>query len=262
MSINLDSGLWRCFKTGETGNFVKLYSILEKCSYRQAYEKFVFENFLYEDEEVEEEDKPSNPDILGEIELVSDSEFIRSRFMDSFKFYKCKDGKYKGRLIIPFVNSNGKMFYFQARSLDGAMPKYLNCKSLKSSQILYPFDYTSYEPLYITEGVFDALSLRLCGFNATTTLSCYVSNEQMYQLKQYQGPLVCAFDNDKAGIEGRNKFLRLCRRHKLAGMHCVSPKEPFKDWNELLVSEGPDALIENAKKLLKLDELYLMVSGL
>jgi hypothetical protein len=46
MSINTETGLWRCFKTGEVGNFLKLYAILEKCSYREAYEKFVFEDFM------------------------------------------------------------------------------------------------------------------------------------------------------------------------------------------------------------------------
>ena len=36
MSINLSNGLWQCFKTGKTGNFIRLYSILEQITYRQA----------------------------------------------------------------------------------------------------------------------------------------------------------------------------------------------------------------------------------
>jgi DNA primase len=105
-----------------------------------------------------------------------------------FKFYIATGGKYRGRLIIPFTNRNGKLFYFQARALGDEQPKYLNCKNLKSSQVLYPFDYGSQEPLYITEGVFDCLSLQAVGLNATTTLSCFTSREQMLQLSQYTGP--------------------------------------------------------------------------
>ena len=36
LSINADTGLWQCFKTGKTGNFIKLYSLLENKSYRRA----------------------------------------------------------------------------------------------------------------------------------------------------------------------------------------------------------------------------------
>ena len=263
MSINIETGLWRCFKTGEVGNFLKLYAILEKCSYREAYEKFVFEDFMagYKGRRPIEEFDPNQIDSdLDEAEnfkVVEDHPFVESRGVGQFKFYVATSGKYRGRLIIPFINRNGKLFYFQGRALGDEQPKYLNCKNLKSSQVLYPFDYGSQEPLYITEGVFDCLSLQAVGLNATTTLSCFTSREQMLQLSQYAGPLVCAFDSDDAGITGRKKFMQLAHWIRRDDLHTVVPPEPFKDWNEILIKKGPDFLKKSAEKTGKLDELHL-----
>jgi hypothetical protein len=112
MSINIDTGLWRCFKTGEVGNFLKLYAILEKCSYREAYEKFVFEDFMagYKGRRPIEEFDPNQIDSdLDEAEnfkVVEDHPFVESRGVGQFKFYVATSGKYRGRLIIPFINRN------------------------------------------------------------------------------------------------------------------------------------------------------------
>ena len=264
MSINMETGLWRCFKTGETGNFLKLYAVLEKCSYREAYEKFVFEDFMagYKGRRPVEQFDPneieSDLDESQHFEVVHDHPFVQSRGVDQFKFYTATGGKYKGRLIIPFINRNGKLFYFQGRALGNEQPKYLNCKNLKSSQVLYPFDYASQEPLYVTEGVFDCLSLQAVGLNATTTLSCFTSREQILQLSQYTGPLVCAFDNDEAGTKGRKKFMDLAHWIRRDDLFSVVPTAPYKDWNEMLVKKGSDFLRAEAEKIGKLDALHLM----
>ena len=254
MSINLETGLWRCFKSGETGNFVKLYALIEKCSFQEAYEKFVFEDFLAgRDSNYRKPTDAIDPHkiktSLEEAEHFEEIEthpLINSRMLQGFRFMMATGGKYKGRLIIPFINTRNKLFYFQGRALNGEMPKYLNCKDLKSSQVLSPFDYSSHEPLYVTEGVFDCLSLQAVGLNATTTLSCFTSREQMLQLSQYQGPIVCAFDSDEAGMEGRQKFLKLAHWAKREDILTVIPPVGSKDWNEILINEGPDELLEIA----------------
>ena len=265
MSINLETGLWRCFKSGETGNFIKLYALVENCSYREAYEKFVFEDFINgRDQGSRPKIDPIDPrkiksslDESDNFEEIQSHPFLKKRMLEGFRFMLAKSGKYKGRLIIPFINSRNKLFYFQGRALNGELPKYLNCKDLKSSQVLYPFEYDSYEPLYITEGVFDCLSLQAVGLNATTTLSCFTSREQMLQLAQYQGPLVCAFDSDDAGMQGRAKFLDLAQWIKRDDIRTVIPPTGFKDWNEMLISDGPDELLQTASHTVRMTPLTL-----
>ena len=274
MSINLESGLWRCFKTGNTGNFVKLYSQVEGIPFRRAYEKFLFDSFIAEPKQEE-----PKPEVKAELEIgtleelhpfkdYSDyvmalaSELVHARCMEGEKFYVCKDGLYKDRLIIPFLNADNKMFYFQARGLTPmAYPKYLNCKNLKMSQVLYPFNYDLFDPLYITEGVFDCLALRRMGFNATTTLSCHVSKEQMSQLKFYRGPLVVAYDSDAAGQKGVSQFMLEAFKAKRSDLFRAVPSG-VKDWNELLVSDGPQYASYTAGKLSPLNPLELAVSSI
>lgn len=277
MSINLETGLWQCFKSGERGNFIKLYSITEKIPYRKAYEKFLFEAFMAEPrKEVKPEEKIESLDDTTKFEFLDiyreytdplmskAAMYVIDRGLDNGTFYVAKDGFYANRLIIPFFNMNKEMFYFQARALlDGMQPKYLNCKSLKSSEVLFPFKYTETSPLFITEGVFDCLALSKCGYNSTTTLSCNVGESQMSQLKFYSGPIVVAYDSDRAGIEGVHRFLRIGLKHKLMDMWWVTPSKGFKDWNEQVLKNGVlDTSVYIGKNITKLDSLHLAVSGL
>ncbi len=45
MSVNLDTGLWQCFKSGETGNFYQLVSIVRGVPYHRGNE--IFYSFVY-----------------------------------------------------------------------------------------------------------------------------------------------------------------------------------------------------------------------
>lgn len=271
MSINLENGLWQCFKSGQTGNFIKLYSILENIPYFKAYERFAIEMFLHE-EPVEEEVAIKNTD-LGDtskfipldIEKSDISDpvhsqaclYILERGLDGFKFFLCKEGFYKDRIIIPFINSRNEMFYFQARSLNNANPKYLNCKSIKSNHMIYPYDYDYTGRLYITEGVIDCLTIAKLKHNATSTLSCDVSNEQLQQLKYYNGTLVVAFDNDKAGRKGISRFLSMANKFKIPDLEYVIPPDPYKDWNEFLLSTNPKLVSKVLNKPRKLTRLNI-----
>lgn len=274
MSINLETGLWRCFKTGNVGNFIKLYSILENIPYKNAYEKFLFEAF----KNGNLEPKKKVPEVIEEdtskFELVTcDSDnpriqacynLLKNRSMhDMGPFYYCgpENEKYKDRLIIPFLDRNNHMFFFQARDLGSSYAKYLNSKQIKASHVLYPFDYSSHEPLYVCEGVFDCLALKKAGLNATTSLSCYISKEQFEQLKFYSGHLVCAFDTDLAGQMGASKFITAAYRAKRSDLYRAFPGTS-KDWNEYLITYGPELTRTMAKNLFKLDRLTLAVSGL
>ena len=42
MSINLDTGLWQCFKSGNKGNFIQLYAYMEGITYNQAESDILF----------------------------------------------------------------------------------------------------------------------------------------------------------------------------------------------------------------------------
>ena len=276
MSVNLENGLWRCFKTGKKGSFISLYAELEGIAYKQAYQKFLFDSFLKPEPKPEIKETISNIELedTSKFELLDSnkeydsvlmayaSEYVHKRKLEKYTFYVSKDGFYKERLIIPFFKDNGELFYFQARTLLATgYPKYLNCKSLKSSQVLYPFDYESNKPLFITEGVFDCMAIKSCGMNATTTLSCNTSNEQMEQLKHYPGPLVCAFDTDDAGLKGIHGFIKMAYKHKRSDIFMAQPLTFYKDWNESYMKDAVMTL-QQLKNYQPLSKLTLLLTSM
>ena len=147
-------------------------------------------------------------------------------------FYLATSGRYKNRLIIPFKNADGDMFYFQARTLKDEQPKYLNPldSPVKPSHILYPFD-ESQDSVVVCEGPIDALSLQLQGVNATCTLGCSVSDTQISMLRDFSGDIIVGYDNDTAGQKGLEKFERMRLEKRMPNLHVCHPPTNAKDWN-------------------------------
>lgn len=261
MSVNIDTGLWQCFKTGKSGNFIRLYSILEGITYSKAESVLLFREL--ENNNFSAWEKPVKPKkdsvrstildvsdfipinvnsyesknkqvvkawtFLMERGLLNTSEFIEA------PYYLATTGKYRNRLIIPFKDDSGSIFYFQARALSPDMqPKYLNPsveEGVKASNILYPFNYES-DHLIICEGPLDAITLNLHGFNATCTVGSSISPIQMQMLKEFEGKIILGYDNDSAGIRGLAKFNHLRKQSLMPNFYVASPPKLYKDWNE------------------------------
>lgn len=263
MSINVETGLWRCFKTGETGNFISLYSIFEKISYRRAQLKLILlgaeDEFFpaspvketgYSDLIKQGKKASFNTDAWDPVnkgttqeQLESDPlqhqayTYLNSRKVGNYDFFVCREGKYKNRLIIPYRNADEEIFYFNSRALfSNQFPKYLNPSSeegVRSSHILYHYDEDSENPLIITEGVFDTLVFRLCQRNSTCTQGSYISDIQMDQIKGYKGTIIVAYDNDDAGLKGLIRFDTARKRAMMPSFKVAIPPNPYKDWNEV-----------------------------
>ena len=264
MSINLDTGLWQCFKSDNAGNFIGLYAKLENKTYQSARTGLLFE--YNTDKEPEPTPRKSVQEVgvdahnslmteTGCIPISADTscqddgflclawEYIYKRKLFNLdqdpgdtQFYLGTEGRWRNRLIIPFVDENKKVFFFQGRALDGAHPKYLSCEGIKASNILYPFQ--SEEPYVIVcEGPIDALSLHRQGINATCTMTNKPSEIQIKQLAEAadysQMKIVVGYDNDKAGQEGLQKFEELRKKFLLDKIYVVHPSDEYKDWGEM-----------------------------
>jgi DNA primase len=254
MSVNVDSGLWQCFKTGRSGNFVRLYSEAEGIPYFRAQRDLLIKNFEFLGEEVPELDRPETKLELDTSKLIPinldsvDSEnkkevdawnFLFSRALFSLNeeeeepFYLCTEGKFTDRIIIPF-KADGVVFYFQARALYDQSPKYLNPSTEiapKPSDILYPYDEEE-DYLVVCEGPLDALALQRKGINATATIGSSVSPRQAEILSTFRGKIILGYDNDEAGQRGIDKFDRTRKEMRMTGFEVCPPPSGYKDWNE------------------------------
>lgn len=257
-SINLDTGLWQDFKSQKSGNFVQLYAFLEGITYREAERRVILKSFLKDGKLPETahvircdnviKDFSQDPELAtltpiyaDTVKTSTDQQEIDAwcyaysrRLFDLLnyapQFFITKEGKYRNRLIIPFMN-DGKMFYFQGRSIrEGVHPKYLNCEVHKKF-ILYPYS-TGADTLIVTEGPLDALSLKLQGINATCLMGCKVSVDQFKRLQTFNGKLILGLNFDKAGLEGLARFEKLRKDYGAPNFSIVKPPFNFKDWNK------------------------------
>ena len=124
MSINIETGLWQCFKSKEQGSFYNLVSFVEGIPYSDA-RKFVSRRMFDSPETLFiENTMPSQKSVsVGNLDIrenVKDfklldfdkeasslaeslaRKFVRSRKLTSCKFYVAVNGKYINRLIIPY----------------------------------------------------------------------------------------------------------------------------------------------------------------
>jgi len=268
-SINTFTGLWQCFKTGKKGNFVDIYAFIEGISKKRAYSVLTFKTLeecphplpdhhvsSYDDLVVSQLEVNYNTEVY--VPLTADSDLTDPLISDAFKYlyarsifpqedgdyYVCREGKYADRLIIPYKDEDGEIYYFQARALRDQTPKYLNpglSDGVRSMNVLYPFD-TSKEVI-VTEGPIDALSLIQCGLNATCTNGSNVSEVQARQLMEAPG-VIMAYDNDEAGRRGIEKFDVIRKRLRMPAFSVYTVPSSYKDWNDILRKGGKSAILD------------------
>ena len=259
--VNLDTGLWTDFKSGEKGNFFQLISHIENVPYStaRAYIKRLAFNSganLFDVSTLSVENKAIEVSrtIAGDLRDFLKvnpkedynspshlkrlaSKFAISRKLSSFNFFVGKNGRYHQRIIIPYLDERGNPFYFQARTLVNREPKYLNPSKglygIKTSEILYPYN-TSMEYVMVAEGPLDAMTLREAGFNATCTQGCKMSIVQAKALKGKK--VVIAYDNDESGREGFSEAKKRLLSQRNQNLYSLCPPKEFKDWNDFWVA--------------------------
>lgn len=267
LSINLYTGLWQDFKSGESGTFPYLVSKVEGIPIKKAVADLTFQAFLlgqtvedpitlpeyevfqYSTEEFKKEfdaievwEAKDLPPLTFEqaIMMQNAKVYLKSRnlFNRGFTFYVSFRKDFYGRLLIPYQQDD-KIFFFQGRTLINSKPKYKNYLGVKSSEILFPFDWEQ-DQVIVTEGPIDAITLQLEGVNATCVNGSKVSSNQARMLIGYGGYVVLAFDSDDAGITGAqqayDKLTKLGLESKKIRF-LTFPDSKYKDFNDLSVNQ-------------------------
>lgn len=129
------------------------------------------------------------------------STFLLSRGLteQSYTWYLSNDRHLRSKLIIPFF-FQGKIIYWQAREMDPENNERYKNPSVSRGNIIFNFDelsrYTK-EPLFITEGVLDAISI---GQNAIALVGSTLSPFKIEMLKRVKDrEIIFVIDKDKNG---------------------------------------------------------------
>ena len=122
-----------------------------------------------------------------------------------------RDGKFydmfRGRVIFPIINAQGRVLGFGGRAMGDAQPKYLNTPDtpvFNKRQGLYALNFVRKERdagrLVLVEGYMDTVSLRKYGVRGVVaTLGTALTQEQARLIKRYAPEVWISYDGDSAG---------------------------------------------------------------
>lgn len=276
LSINTESGLWQDFKSGHKGNFPQF--VAYHTGLPPEYVLSKFKSALYTNanqlkeillsefhETVRVPTNMTTSDLSEEMKNFSmvdhtkafksgscyDSvlmskaaTFLAKRKLHKIDAYVATKGVFSGRLILPFA-ANGRIYYFLGRALLNQKQKYFNPKEtvygVKSSDILYPYDKLSGYAI-VAEGTIDAITLQLCGLNATSIQGSKLSIAQIKSLS-VNSKVILAFDNDSAGSAGSFKaYLDLIKYGYTGNIYMCKPASKYKDWNDMYLHRNEAAM--------------------
>jgi 5S rRNA maturation endonuclease (ribonuclease M5) len=114
------------------------------------------------------------------------------------KFLICREGKYAGRIIIPFFNKNMEAIWFQARTLRNSEVKYL---SMEGEKQIYNIDFVDVKkPIIMVEGPIDSMFVDNCIASCGSDL-----NSEREQLKSLE--MFYLLDCDETGRKISKKLL-------------------------------------------------------
>ncbi len=260
-------GVYHCFKTDQKGSLVKLVQIVDSCDREDALSTLEGRTSIRELERQleemfavkEEEEVPQIKNVLTlpiGSELISSlgtnnwwykkaEEYLSNRKIPIDGLYICTEDKYKSRIIIPYYDRVGGLIYWNARHIGKSKCKYLGPPKeigVGKEDVVYMAGNwpKSGETVYLCEGEFNAMSLKLCELNAAACGGKNMSEKQALMLSNYK--IVLCLDRDKAGKQGTSKMTSMISAVETVKgsekLNYVIPPPGFNDWNEMLVKEG------------------------
>ena len=122
---------------------------------------------------------------------------------------------FRGRLMIPIRDSEGRLAGFGGRSLDDSEPKYLNSPQgevFDKSRILYAMDRARDDirknGAVIVEGYMDAIAAHQAGFrNVVASMGTALTGPQVDAIRRMTGEVTMALDQDAAGQQATLRSL-------------------------------------------------------
>ena len=154
-----------------------------------------------------------------------DSQIINAGIAANSKSGRTYD-RFKGRLIFPITDTQGRPIAFGGRVLDDSLPKYLNSPETPlyhKGAVLYGLDQAKNNLIktntaIVVEGYTDALALSGTGIkNVVATLGTAFTVDHLRLLARYVKKIVLIFDGDQAGLNAAERSVEYVAYQKLPG---------------------------------------------
>lgn len=154
---------------------------------------------------------------------------------------------FRGRLLFPILNLQGKVIAFGGRTLGEEGPKYLNSSEspiFRKRRELFGLNWakrhlsTSEPRILVVEGYFDFLRVYTSGFkNVVATLGTALTEEHVRVLKRFVQEAVVIYDGDSAGEAAALRGLEVFLEGEVSVKVAVLPAG--KDPDSFIQEMGP-----------------------
>ena len=165
----------------------------------------------------------------------------------------------QGRVIFPICDVDGNVIAYSARRIkDSEEAKYVNSPEtylFHKSSVLYNFHIAKEKAkiaghIYVLEGFMDVFALSKVGIdNAVAIMGTALTQEHISMLRQLNVEIRLCLDGD---LPGQTAMMKICKLLESSGLKVlvVDNQGSKKDPDEILNTEGPDALKLYLNKLL------------
>lgn len=171
---------------------------------------------------------------------------------------------FRGRLMIPIRDAEGRLAGFGGRSLDDSEPKYLNSPQSEvfdKSRLLYAMDRARdsvrKEGAVIVEGYMDAIAAHQAGFlNVVASMGTALTEPQVNTIRRLTDRVTMALDQDAAGQQATRTglqsawgvFQRIGVAHSGRTSLLRTPDNPEIKVAVMPQDQDPDDVIRNSPK--------------
>lgn len=240
LSINLTTGLWKCFGCNLGGNIIQFESKLKNIDTRTAYANICAEfgietKFNNDKQEKEELIQKWHDTLVSNKKILDQFEQVRGIKIDIIKKYRLGYDTEQNRLSIP-VYIRGICVNIR-KYKKGDANKYIGITNY-NSPTLFPFDNIQGDQIYLMEGELDCLLALQLGLNAVTVTGGAGSWDSSWDMYFSDKELIICYDIDKAGKEGAekiyNRLKTICKSIKNIELPITSP--PNGDFTDYIMT--------------------------
>jgi len=235
-SINVDKGMWICFRgcgQGSLRSFIQKFFGFDNL----ALSKYLNDREFSFDINMFDEELSLETGDLPEVEFPFTNGYVPEWIFDrgftkkALKRWDCGVDS-DNNLIIPIKDRESRLVGWVTRQYDRE-PKYLYSKGLKKSKVLFgEFNIEPCSFICVTEGTLDAIWLDQYGYSSVAILGANMSTSQQEAvLKLPTDELVLCLDNDDAGKIGTDRIMS-CISKRFVVSYIQLPNE-YKDVQDI-----------------------------
>lgn len=184
------------------------------------------------------------------MDAMQEKGYSKEELMDAGLLARSEKGRmydrFRGRVMFPIIDVQGRVIAFGGRVLDDSKPKYLNSPEtpiFHKSRNLFALNLaknSKTEYMLLAEGYMDVIALHGAGFDsAVASLGTSLTEEQARIIARHKDEIVICYDADTAGQAAAQRAIEILKKCDLRVRVLKVPGA--KDPDEFIKSKGADA---------------------